>query len=343
MRFVVYLACGLAFLADVSHDYMLAFGVFYIPLVGTAIYHRDPRAVWWLAGIATVMVVIGSVIPQINPDVVDVVANRALSIAAIVATAGLIRHERSMRDQLVEQTRRAQAADRAKRQLFANLSHELRTPLATILGFADVLLRDARPQQHASLEHIRAGGQRLLATVDNLIDLAQLEDRTMRVRPVDPTALLRHAVDAALPQAWERKVTLRLTLPDMPVTPVMADVWALRRIIDNLLSNGIKFTGPGGSVTLSCSRNPAGEYSIMIEDTGSGMSTEVLRQLGEPFFQGDSGLARRFEGLGAGLALSLRLAAVMGGRLSFRSQPGVGTAVTIALPAATGDHGYASR
>jgi signal transduction histidine kinase len=330
LRIAIYVACALAFAADMTHSDTLAFGVFYIPLVGTAIYHADPRAAWWLAALASAMVAAGYFFPSIDANMIASATNRLLSIGAICTTAFLVSHERRMREDLAEQTRRAQAAERAKTQLFANLSHELRTPLAAILGFADLLSSDARPDQRSGLSHIQSGGRRLLATVDNLIDLTQFEDRTMRSRPMDLPALLNQAVEASQPAATERQVTLSLLSPDETLPPVMADGWALRRIVDNLVANGIKFTEPGGSVEVSAGR-ASGGIAATIKDTGAGMSPEVLRQIGEPFFQADTGIARRFEGMGTGLALSLRLAAIMGAKLSFDSTPGKGTAVTLLL------------
>ena len=96
----------------------------------------------------------------------------------------------------------------------------------------------------------------------------------------------------------------------------MADGWALSRIVDNLIANGIKFTEAGGSVEVSAGRMPEGVAAV-VKDTGTGMDPEVLRQIGEPFYQADTGAARRFEGMGTGLALSLRLAEAIGARLSF--------------------------
>jgi signal transduction histidine kinase len=333
LRIAIYVACGLAFVADLTHSDTLAFGVFYIPLVGTAIYHADPRAAWWLAALASAMVAVGYFLPSIDANMVAAATNRLLSIGAICTTAFLVRHERQMREQLARQSRRAQAADRAKTQLFSNLSHELRTPLAAILGFTDLLIGDARPDQRSGLLHIQSGGKRLLATVDNLIDLTQVDDRTMRTRPMDLTALLHQAVEASRAVAAERQIVLSLMVPDTTLPPVMADGWALRRIVDNLVANGIKFTEPGGSVEVSASR-VSGGIAATIKDTGAGMPPEVLRQIGEPFFQADTGIARRFEGMGTGLALSLRLAAVMGARLSFDSTPGHGTAAKLVLAAA---------
>src|SRR6185295_15739811 len=116
----------------------------------------------------------------------------------------------------------------------------------------------------------------------------------------------------------EREIAFTLLPPTAPTMRVMADGWALRRIIDNLIANGIKFTDPGGSVEVVAQCAPTG-IAAVVRDTGPGMPPHVLEQLGEPFYQADSGMARRFEGMGTGLALSLRLADTMGAALHFDS------------------------
>jgi signal transduction histidine kinase len=331
VQVAIYAVCAGAFIADLNDNGALAFGVFYIPLLATAVFHRDPRATWWLAGLASALVVIGFFTPSICPDLVTSLINRGLSLAAIFTTAYLLHHDRDVRDKLKEQTARAETADRIRERLLNNLSHELRTPLAAILGYADLLQRNARPEQLGPLGYIHAGGRRLLATVDNLIDLTQIEDRTIRIRPLDLPGVLAHAVEASRPIAAERQIALTLVPSQDNRQRVLADGWALRRIIDNLIANGIKFTEPGGSVEVSMRQTTSG-IAVEVRDTGPGMPPHVLEQLGEPFFQADAGTARRFEGMGTGLALSLRLADAMGTAVHFDSAPGQGTIASFVLP-----------
>jgi signal transduction histidine kinase len=331
LRLWVYFVCGGAFLADVTSETDLAYGVFYIPLVSTAVYYRNPSAPWLLATLATAMVIVGFFLPLMDPDIFTALTNRILSVAAIFMTAYLIHQERLMRAQLARQTTRAEAADRAKAQLFNNLSHELRTPLSAILGFADLLMNDARPDQQAALAHIQGGGRRLQATLDNLIDLIRTEDWTLRARPLDLGAVLLDAVESSRQLAIEKSIALSVLTPDGGWPPIVADRWALHRIVDNLVANGVKFTEPGGLVEVSAHGTPDG-IAVTVRDSGAGMPPDVLKQIGEPFFQADSGVARRFEGMGTGLALSLRLADAMGAALHLDSVPGRGTTASLVLP-----------
>ena len=323
-------AAGVVFAADMLTDRLLAYGVAYLPLVCTAAFHRDARAPWWIAGLTTLMVVLGFFLPVINPDVIASLTNRGLSLLAIWVTAMLVRYERYVRDRLIDQRRRAQAAERTKTQLLSNLSHELRTPLNAVLGFSDLLLADCRPDQLTALRHINAGGKRLLRTLENLIELSRFDERVWQPQEIDLARLVRQLTEAALPEAAEQQISLTCAT-DPTRLVVTTDPAALRRILDNLLANAIKFTRPGGSITLSLDSAPNG-VGVIVRDTGIGMPKDVLDRLGAPFFQGDGGTARRFEGMGTGLALSLRLASAMGARLTFESAPGEGTTARLHLP-----------
>jgi two-component system cell cycle sensor histidine kinase PleC len=219
-----------------------------------------------------------------------------------------------------------------KTQIFANLSHELRTPLNAIIGFAELLLADCRPNQRASLEHVQYAGRRLLVTIENLLDLSQAADRTLRMEKLDLPAILRQAIEAARTGTSERRITLLNSIAaDTP--PAIGDPWAMRRIADNLIGNAMKFTAPGGSVRIA-TETAAGSVFAVVEDTGGGMSADVLAQLGEPFFQAKGGTDRPYEGLGTGVAACRKLADAMGATLEFVSTPGQGTTVRLGLRAA---------
>jgi signal transduction histidine kinase len=327
----IYLAGSAAFIGDLTHDVTWAYGVLYIPLVCTAVFYRDPHSVWWLAAIAIAMVVLGCLFPDVTVSPLSL-EHRLLSVGAILTSATLVRLARTMRDLLEAQTLKAQAADRLKTQIFANLSHELRTPLNAIIGFADLLAEDCRTDQQVSLEHLQSAGRRLLVTIENLLDLAQATDRVTRVERLDLAAILRQAAEAARSASAERQIALLNGIAEV-TPPAIGDAWAVRRIADNLIGNAVKFTPPGGSIRVATEMADGSVFAV-VEDTGAGMSTEVLRQLGEPFFQAKGGADRPHEGLGTGLALCRRLADAMGATLEFASEPGQGTTVRLGLRAA---------
>ncbi len=141
------------------------------------------------------------------------------------------------------------------------------------------------------LGHIQGGGRRLLATLDNLIDLTRIADRTLHIRRLDLVAMLHQAVEVARPLATAKRIALTLVTPEGNPPQAMADAWALRRIVDNLVSNAIKFTASGGSVEVATRITPDGITAI-VKDTGEGMPIQVLEQIGEPFLQAESGELR---------------------------------------------------
>ncbi len=331
LRPLIYLACGLAFVADLTRrdGDLLAFGVFYIPLVCTALLNPNRRSVRWLAAVSVAMVVLGAFFPDINADYYDLIINRSLSIAAILVTALLVTHAGRVHDCLVEQTQRAQAAERVKTEIFTNLGYDLRQPLHAIIGLTRLMEADCRADQREPLGHVQIASHRLLATINNLVDLTIFDERVPRLGPVDLAALLNRAVDDVRQHATEAKVAVVTEIAPNP-SPLTGDAWAVRRIVENILDNAVKFTPPGGSVRLSTIPS-AGDVVITVTDTGEGIPEDVLAQIGQPFLQGDGGVVGRADGTGTGLALSLRLARSIGAELRIRSRPGLGTSATLRL------------
>jgi signal transduction histidine kinase len=324
---VIYLGWALAFITDLTYDNTLAFGVAYIPAICTASFYRSPRAVWVLAGISILMVATGYFYPAVNPDLLVSVGNRLLSVLAILVTAALVRHSLHTQEKLAVETARAEAGERVKTEVFENLTNEIRTPLHAVIGFAEVMLVNCRPDQRAPLGQMQNSGKRLLTTIDNLIDLTNLDHRVLLAEPIDVALSLREAAEAARPVAAERHVSLVVEIAEATRLQATADPWAVRRILDNLISNALKFTSQGGTVVLSTEARPEGVIAA-IEDTGIGMSPELVQELRAPRWSDDLATIT-----GTGLTLSRRLAQAMRGDLSFDSQLQRGTTVRLHLPA----------
>lgn len=335
---VIYIACLMAFIADLRQDNTLAFGVFYVPLVCTAVFYRNAKALWALTALACVLSVIGAFFPRVNPNLADLVGNRILSLVAILATAAFLHYARMIQEQLAHQTRRAEAAEQIKTTIFANLSQELRVPMYSMVGLLELMMANCRPDQRESLGQVQSAGRRLLATIENLIDLSRIEEQALRPVPTDLGPFLRQAVEASRPIAVDRQIALEVEFPASVTCTARLDPWAGRRIIDNLLANAIKFSARGSCIHISLETAPNAAL-VVIQDEGVGMPPDVLRQLGEPFFQAVSS-----SGTGTGLALSRRLADAMEASLVFASEPGVGTTATLRLPAwRSAGAGHASR
>lgn len=238
---------------------------------------------------------------------------------------------------------RAEAANTAKTHFLASMSHELRTPLNAVIGFSDVLrsqgtsspaggVQVADPSKYA--DHIHEAGVHLLAIVDDILDTAKLESGKIILHedPVDCGALLASCRTFISGLAQARGVALEFrAAPDLP--GLWGDAQRLRQILINLLSNAVKFTPEGGRVLLQAQPQQDGSMTILVADTGVGMREEDLPRALAPFQQIEVDATRRSEGTGLGLPLAKAFIELHGGSLEIRSQVGVGTRVTLHLPA----------
>jgi len=253
-----------------------------------------------------------------------------------------------------------EAASRLKSEFLANMSHELRTPLNAIMGFSEVL-RDGvvgamtDPQRALAIK-IFTSGQHLLALINEILDLSKVEagKMTLDLEPVQLSSLLGNSLFIVKEKAASRRIRLAAdTVTDLGSARV--DARKVKQIAYNLLSNAVKFTNEGGHVTLRARRVPeaaAGVLSgarasrlfpiadrtfadyleISVTDNGIGIAPEGLAHLFTPFSQIDSGLARRFEGTGLGLAMVKLLAELHGGGMAVESTVHKGSTFTVWLP-----------
>lgn len=239
---------------------------------------------------------------------------------------------------LVQARDEAEQASTAKSALLANMGHELRTPLNAIIGFAGFLGEQAvtkgwDSQATEFLDDIRTSGERLLSTINDVLEMANLEAGRIELdeSTVDLSKLIGGVVEKYRPAAQNKGVSLDARATDRTLA-LHADYDVLRRVVGNLVSNAIKFTQNGG-IYISAVRRQSGEMEIGITDTGLGMSDSDLKAIFEPFRQADSSLSRKQEGSGLGVPLAKALLRLHGGDLEIRSEPDIGTTVSIVLPA----------
>jgi signal transduction histidine kinase len=245
-----------------------------------------------------------------------------------------------------EQSRsfRLDIASRHKSEFLANMSHELRTPLNAIIGFSEVLESGmAGPiseKQREFASDIRDSGKHLLSLINDILDLSKIEAGKMEldVARFDLRSAIDNAMTLVRGRADRHGIHLEANVASN-VTDYDGDERKFKQIVLNLLTNAVKFTPEGGSVTLTASR-ANGTYEFSVTDTGIGIAVEDQEKIFEEFQQVGSGHAGKAEGTGLGLTLTKRLVELHGGRISVRSAPGRGSIFTFNLPIGRPEAGH---
>ena len=229
----------------------------------------------------------------------------------------------------------AEAQAAAKSRFLANMSHELRTPLNAIMGFSDImrarLFGELTPKYGEYADLIHESGGHLLDLINDVLDMSKIEaDRyALTLERFDARDAINAAMRLVRLQADEAGIQLRGLTPPEPLM-VEADRRAIKQIVLNLVSNALKFTPRGGSVTVSA-RARGQELEMVVADTGAGIAPEDLERLGRPYEQAGD-VERRAQGTGLGLSLVKALAGLHGGAMSIESAVGEGAAVTVRMP-----------
>ncbi len=265
--------------------------------------------------------------------------------ADIVAVTRDISDRKAHERELIEARDLAEEASKAKSRFLANMSHELRTPLNAIIGFSEVMTHEmfgpvgsARYLEYAGLIH-ESGGH-LLDLINGILYMSKIEAGKFELSEenFDFEEVASQSVRIISVQADRKGVALQMAVA-RDCRRVFADQRAVKQILVNLLTNGVKFTPRGGQVSLAVRRDELG-IEIAVRDTGVGISEADLKRLGQPFEQAEGAHVRTQEGTGLGLALVKALSAMHGGEAKIDSVLGEGTSVVVRLPyAALGDQG----
>jgi CheY-like chemotaxis protein/nitrogen-specific signal transduction histidine kinase len=244
-------------------------------------------------------------------------------------------HELDMRRAMEE----AEAANRTKSEFLANMSHEIRTPLNSILGFAELLVRNADEGDERTrrdyAETIRTSARHLLELINNVLDLSKIEAGKMQVEHArfSPHQVIAEVVSLMRVRAVEKGVVLNYRW-DSPIPETIAtDPHRIRQLLINLVGNAIKFTEQGSVMIVARAQRESDRCYLTLEvrDTGIGIERSKLDDIFHPFVQADSSMTRRYGGTGLGLAICKNIAAALGGNLSVDSEIGKGTTFTIRI------------
>lgn len=276
---------------------------------------------------------------------------------------------RERTDELRRRNLELEEADRHKSAFLATMSHELRTPLNSIIGFSELLrdkvFGDLNTKQERYIDNVIQSGRHLLNLINDILDMVKIESGRMELHleEVSTTQTLNAVIAPMQPEATKKGVTLEFS-EEADLPPLVGDPMRLRQILTHLLGNAVKFTPPGGNVTVTarvvCPTSEAqsqgerpgpesggsptsdvgprtldcGEFmEISVSDTGIGIREEDLERIFLPFIQGDASLARKYEGTGLGLALTQRMVTIHGGRIWAESEgEGKGSRFIIRFP-----------
>ncbi len=231
----------------------------------------------------------------------------------------------------------AELANRAKSDFLANMSHELRTPLNAILGFAEILrdemigpIGSKRYSEYAG--DIHQSGTHLLEIINDILDLSKVEagELEAHLRWTEPGPCLETCLTLVQQQAFDNNISLK---HDLDQTVLLeADERLIKQLVLNLLNNAVKFTEPGGTVTLELQRTASAGLRISVRDTGIGMTPDEIKIARRPFGQVESEVGGHQEGSGLGLPLVAAFAEKLSAVMTIDSEPKVGTTVSISFP-----------
>jgi cell cycle sensor histidine kinase DivJ len=256
--------------------------------------------------------------------------------ACVLAVLRDIHREKARQQELEAARQEAERANAWKDSFLANVSHELRTPLNAIIGFSEMLGNEelmpkdaARRKEYADIVH--SSGEHLLSVVNSILDISKMEAGSFDLlkEPFEVSPLVDSCCDMMSLKAEQSNVELvRTCTPN--IGELTADRRACKQVIINLLSNALKFTPAGGSVTVGA-RVEGNSVAFYVADTGVGISPRDLPHLGDTFFQAGGAYNRRYEGTGLGLSVVRGLVGLHGGSIAIESSPDKGTCVTVLL------------
>ncbi|WP_135612696.1 PAS domain-containing sensor histidine kinase [Methanococcoides sp. AM1] len=266
----------------------------------------------------------------------SILSNKNGDIEGILCSGQDITERKLFEENLVDAKITSELANRSKSEFLANMSHELRTPLNSVIGFSDVLYNETfgelNEKQRKYTENIHKSGQNLLKIINNILDLSAIEARTteLNCETFFFSDVLKEVRKNMIPLATQKNISIDIDTEDMIL--MNGDKNKVIQILNNLISNAIKFNNNDGSILIKA-QNIDNEINISIMDTGIGIPEKEIEKLFDPFYQIDGSTSRDYGGNGIGLALVKYFVGMHKGDVWIESQEGIGTEVHIKLPA----------
>lgn len=279
--------------------------------------------------------------------VIDTVIDEAIARCFNSYTYGRLQELKQLQNQLRLTNQELTRLVRANKDSLSHLAHELKTPLTSIIGYADLFLRQHRqqpeihdaPSNIESIERVLKSGRLLLRLINDTLEISRYDAGKMKLQPTlcDVSELINSVVEIIEPLAHAKELSLVVDC-DRTLEQVITDPLRVQQIITNLLSNAIRYT-EFGKVSLDCRKQSQQQWVISVTDTGIGISSDAQKQIFNPYFRAVSDpLVQSSDGTGLGLAIVSRLVELMHGEIKVVSQPGKGSTFTVILPLEANAH-----
>lgn len=271
---------------------------------------------------------------SINPIAQDHISNRA--IVTIQDKTKDFQQQQALSDALEN----AHAASSAKSNFLSHMSHEIRTPMNAIIGMTTIALSKitSRERVEDCLGKIAESSRHLLGLINDILDMSKIEHGKLSIshEPMNLPSCIRNINDLVRPQALARKLNFEILSENVEYENLIGDALRLNQILLNILSNSLKFTPAGGTISLKIRQltkhGNTVRIAFIISDTGIGMSKEFLARLYSPFEQASTNTAAKYGGTGLGMSITLNLTNLMGGTINVDSTVGEGSTFTVELP-----------
>ena len=264
----------------------------------------------------------------------------ALSFISVQRSIQKVKTEQETNRELNRLRLEAESANFAKSTFLNNMSHDIRTPMNAIIGFTNIALKqNPKPEIRSCLEKIGDSSEHLLTLINDVLDISRIESGKTQFTPVpvDIVAVADTVVNVTSGFLTNRNIKFDCKLEEPASRYVLADAVRVREVLVNILSNAVKFTNDGGTITFETSYLPGvdGKHIVVryrIADSGVGMSEDFIDHIFDEFSQEENSARTQYKGTGLGMAITKRYVDLMGGTISVESQKGVGSTFTVALP-----------